>query len=336
MNKTKLIKFKSYLTYSKKFLTYYHIKFFLSSIRAFVINSIHLDNPFRLLKKRKNGISVLLPTQNEELIVKISILSFLDFADEIIVVDNGSVDNTKEIIRDLAEKYPKIKFFDKPELPDLNHNRQFALKQSQYRWICRFDSDFVAYTNGKNNILKLRKKLLNMPRSIIPKVIGLNYVNIGGDFWHTQVRYFNTKINVIEGPRLSIYEYFPLFTFFRFGRREYGSFQFFMNNIIVKPIFFMHCMIKSKVNLFLRSERTNWREFGKFRKYPTLFSYIKNRMEEKYHTTNIKNAIEIFLKEEIYKREYYIEYDPKKYLPYPSLIAKEMEKENVFRISKFF
>ena len=127
---------KSFLNYIKSFSSINKLKSLFVSIQSFATNFLRSPNPFSLFKKRKKGISVLLPTQNEEKIIKLSILSFLDFADEIIVVDNGSIDNTKEIIKDMAKKYPKIKFFDKPELPDLYHNREFAFKKSQYRWIC--------------------------------------------------------------------------------------------------------------------------------------------------------------------------------------------------------
>lgn len=329
---------KSIIKFFKKLLRFYSIKFLLNSIRSFVVCIFDYDRPLRIFKKRKNGISVLLPTQNEEKIVKLSILSFLDFADEIIIVDNGSIDKTKEIVSELAIKYAKIKFFDKPELGELFENRQYALRKSNYRWICRFDSDYVAYTDGKNNILKLRRFLLNLPRGFRPKVISLSHINIGGDFWHIRIRDFvvKKKNEIYKGPEKRIYEYFPFFTFSRFGRREYGSFQIFMKNIVIKTIYFMHCTIKSDLFYFLRSERSNWREVGNYRKFPTLISYIKSIIKEKYNTTNIKDAFQKFLKNEIYNKNNYIKYDPNKLLPYPKLISKEMEREDIFRINEFF
>jgi glycosyltransferase involved in cell wall biosynthesis len=52
-------------------------------------------------QKRKEGISVLIACQNEEATLALCVISFLDFADEIILVDNGSTDRSKEIARDL-------------------------------------------------------------------------------------------------------------------------------------------------------------------------------------------------------------------------------------------
>ncbi len=320
------------LKFVKKQLVLSNLEVLLVSLRSFVINILITLKPYKIFKRRKNGISVLLPTQNEDKIVKLSILSLIDFADEIIVVDNGSIDNTKIIVKKLSQKYSKIKFFDKPSMPDLYQNRQFALMLSKYRWVCRFDSDFVAYTEGSNNIRNLRNYLLKLPRSFIPKAIGLKYINIGIDFWHSPITYFNEEIKILGGPRLSIYEYFPLFTFTRFGRREYGSFDMLMNKIFINTVFFMHCIIKSELNLFLRAERTNWRANGDFKQFPTLISYLKETMKKKYKTESLKKALKLFLKNEIYNINNYRKYDPKQYLDYPELIKKEMKKENIFKL----
>lgn len=327
---------KSFKGYLKKIVSVYSLKFFLNSVRGFIIDVLRNGNILKRLKPRKNGISVLLPTQNEEQMVKLSILSLLDFADEIIIVDNGSIDNTKKIIQELVNQFQKVKFYDKPELSDLHHNRQFALTKSKYRWICRFDSDYVAYTSGKNNIQKLRRYLLNLPRSFLPKVINLYKVNIDGDFWHVRVDKFSSTGKVIRGPEPRIYEFFPFLAFTRFGRREYVSFQEFLHNIILKTVFYMHCTIKSSFNLFLRSERTNWRELGDFKKYPTLLSYIRHKIKKKYHTEDLKGAVSQYVENKIFNEKNYIKYDVEKYLPYPSLILKEMENGNVFRIEDYF
>ena len=67
--------------------------------------------------ERQNGISVLIACQNEEALIALCIRSFLAFGDELIVVDNGSTDRSKEIIQSLQSLYPeKIKFFDVPAL----------------------------------------------------------------------------------------------------------------------------------------------------------------------------------------------------------------------------
>ena len=53
---------------------------------------------------RKRGISLLVPTQNAESTVELCLKSFMDFSDEMIVVDNGSTDNTISIVKNIAQK----------------------------------------------------------------------------------------------------------------------------------------------------------------------------------------------------------------------------------------
>jgi len=304
----------------------YHIDYILCSIKSSTINIIH--NYKTVFKRRENGISVLLPTQNEETIIKLTILSFLDFADEIIVVDNGSIDNTKEIIKEIANQYSKVVFYDKPELRDLFENRRFALGKSKYRWVCRFDSDFVAYTSGTNNIMKLRKFLLNLPKKKLrPKIILLSKVNIDKDFYHTKIydSLSDKKLEVIRGAYHKIYEYFPLLTFQRFKSVEIGTFRNLMKKIILKTIYYMHCTIKSNLYLFLRSGRPYWRKIGDYKKYPTIKSYMLDIIKEKYGTNDFNEACKIFMKNREDK-DIYIEYKIDKYLPYPEIIKKELKK----------
>ncbi|MFX0132105.1 MAG: glycosyltransferase family 2 protein [Candidatus Hodarchaeota archaeon] len=303
-----------------------NLRLFILSSREFILDIFSSRTFLSRFRKKKNGISVLLPTQNEELMVKTSILSFLDFADEIIVVDNGSEDNTKEIIKELAKKFQKIRFFDKPGIQTLFQNRQFAFRKSKYRWICRFDSDFVAY----NHIKELRKILLEFPRGILPKVISIPRVNVSKDFYNTKTIYFlngkKVKGNVITLPEKKIYEYFPLMCFMRFKRREIVSFQEFMKEIVLRRVYYMHCDIKSSFNSFMRSERPNWRNLENFKKYPTLKSYILDIIKEKYGTSDLRTACKIYTKNEIENEDNYIPYNPNKYLPYPELVEELMIK----------
>lgn len=292
---------------------------------------------------RKNGISVLIPTQNEEEIVSLCLLSFLEFGDELIVVDNGSTDRTKEIVQDIQSAHPaKIKFFDRPELPDLYHNRQFAFSQSVYRWVIRADADYVAYTDGKYDIRKFREKLLATRAGPIPKIYAVPQANITGDFWHTGIdhntmalgkndpgRYVPPPVSV---PMVRVYEVFPGFKFQRVGRGEGTTFNYLMRFVkrkLAHPLW-MHCTLKSSVNLLFRSERTNWRELGDFVTYPTLESYIRSVILQKYGTIDIDEAAEIYLKD--FCLPFLQPYDPEKFFPYPDLVQKQIAINPIYQI----
>ncbi len=295
--------------------------------------------------KRKNGISVLIASQNEEALIGLCIRSFLDFGDELIIVDNGSTDRSKEIIQALKAKHPKkIKFYDVPNLPDLHHNRQYALSKSSYRWIVRADADFVAYTDGEYNIVHLREHLLK-DTNPWPTVYGAPLPNVSGDFWHTGQerppeglgpndpgRYIPPPITQ---PTLRIYKVFPGFRFKRIGRWEGTTFNRFLRIIRVelKRPLWMHCNLKSDLNHLYRSERTNWRELGDFKTYPTLDSYIRSILQKKYGTNNINLAAELYMQKNVFP--FLQPYDPDKYYPYPLLVQKQMQRNSIYKLESF-
>lgn len=292
--------------------------------------------------RRKPGISVLIPTQNEEAVVEACVRSFLSFGDELIVVDNGSTDRTKEIVGDLAAEHPqKIKFFDKPELPDLYHNRAFALRQSQHAWIVRADSDYVCYTSGEYSILNLRDWLLNRRSPIWPTAVAVPQVNVSCDFEHTGqelAREGGYRANperaylppVMSFPMLRFYHWFPGFDFVRIGRREYARFQRFMWRHQWPHPVWMHCNIKSDHNYLFRSERTNWRELGDFERYPTLESYVADVIGEKYGTNDYNKASQAYLRKHVFP--YLERYLPDAHYPYPDLVQEQIAQNPIYRI----
>lgn len=293
---------------------------------------------------RKNGISVLLPTQNEEDLVEISIRSFIDFADEIIVVDNGSTDGTKPVVRDLASTYcQKVRFFDCPHLVDLYENRQFAFEQSRYRWVVRGDSDYVAYNDGEFSILKFREHLLTQERSEIPKVFSIPQPNLTGDFWHTGVESDNLTLPPSAPGRyvpppytpshmMRVFEVFPGFRFERLGRWEGVRFQDKLRSLAIpltSPVW-MHCNVKSARSYLMRSERTNWRELGDFQTYPCLMSYVKSRIGRKYGTNDLDEAAGLHFENNILP--FLQRYDPERWYPYPQLVTRRMKEAANYRI----
>ncbi|MCA9982353.1 MAG: glycosyltransferase family 2 protein, partial [Anaerolineales bacterium] len=253
------------------------------------------------------------------------------------VVDNGSTDRTKEIVQDMVTQYPqKIKFFDVPELPDLHHNRQYALERASYRWIVRADSDYVAYTSGKYDIMKFRERLLAEKRRLYPLVFSVPAVNISGDFGHTGLAEREGGFGVgalgwyvpppITMPNLRIYEYFPGFKFQRHGRWEATSFSRLLHYVSIElpdPLW-MHCNLKSNLNYLYRSERTNWRQLGDYKQFPTLDDYMAYIVPIKYGTDDLVEAAQQYLRQNLYP--FLQPYDANAYYPYPELVREQMAK----------
>ncbi|MCA9297398.1 MAG: glycosyltransferase [Phycisphaerales bacterium] len=294
-----------------------------------------------MANRRKPGISVLVATQNEEATVSACIRSFLDFADELIVVDNGSTDRTKEIILDLVAANPrKIQFHDAPDLPDLHHNRQYAFERSSHEWILRADSDYIAYTSGERDIMIFRDWLLKRRRTLRPEGIYVPQVNVSCDYWHTGAP---LKPGGMQGnldrwylsppwskPMLRFFRHFPGFRFQRRGRWEGVRFQPLIRRVIWPEPIWMHCTIKPDLHHFFRSERTNWREKGDFERYPTLQGYIEEVVMEKYGVSDLETAASMYMSRHVLP--YLIPYDEKEFGPYPELVRDLMAREPHYRV----
>ena len=63
---------------------------------------------FSLDHPKKPGISLCMIAKNEELLIANAINSVKEIVSEIIVVDTGSTDNTKEIARNLGATFIKV------------------------------------------------------------------------------------------------------------------------------------------------------------------------------------------------------------------------------------
>lgn len=81
------------------------------------------------------NISVLIITLNEE-VHMYELLSDLDFADEVIVVDSFSTDRTKEI----CESFKNVKFIQN-KFENYTSQRNFAIDKARNNWILFIDAD---------------------------------------------------------------------------------------------------------------------------------------------------------------------------------------------------
>ncbi len=94
-----------------------------------------------------NKISVALATYNESENIKKCLESVKDFADEVIVVDGESLDDTSKIAKSLGAHV-----ITKPNNKNFHINKQIAIDACKFQWILQLDADEVVSSKLKKEI----------------------------------------------------------------------------------------------------------------------------------------------------------------------------------------
>lgn len=119
-------------------------------------------------------LSIIVPVYNIENYIDKCLNSLVkqtmkDF--EVIVVNDGSPDNSEKIIKKYEEKYPKIIKYYKKKNGGLSSARNYGIKKARGEYICFLDGDdYVEKTTYKKMYDKISKNNLDMV------ICDLNYV----------------------------------------------------------------------------------------------------------------------------------------------------------------
>ena len=140
-------------------------------------------------------LSVLICTKNEEDFIELCLDHLIPHVDEIIIVDNGSTDRTKEI----ASKYDTVKIFDYPETINMAEVRNFSLSKATGDWFLQCDADEIYPASEMRKI----REFIETTDAISARVHYKNLAWRSGyaqeDFGHYPDRLY--KREVVEGYR---------------------------------------------------------------------------------------------------------------------------------------
>ncbi|MCI1958912.1 MAG: glycosyltransferase family 2 protein [Clostridia bacterium] len=100
-------------------------------------------------------ISACLIVKNEEKILARCLDSLKEIADELIIVDTGSDDGTKQIALSYTDKVYDFKWED-----DFSSARNFSFSKSSMEYIYTADADEVIDTENRRKFIKLKQSLL--------------------------------------------------------------------------------------------------------------------------------------------------------------------------------
>lgn len=137
-----------------------------------------------------NKISVVIITFNEEVNIERCLKSVENIADEIIILDSYSTDNTKNI----CSKYDKVIFHERG-WENYSASKNWGNSLTTHDWILSLDADEAISLKLEKSILTLKTKGLQTAKfNRITNYCG-HWVKFGGWYPDTKTRIFNKNSN---------------------------------------------------------------------------------------------------------------------------------------------
>jgi glycosyltransferase involved in cell wall biosynthesis len=133
-------------------------------------------------------ISVVIICKNEEDTIGRCLQSLHDFTDDIVVLDNGSTDSTKEIIKKNNARLVEDSW------EGFGKTKNKATAMAKYDWVLNLDADEAVDEELKNSLLNLKLSNEEEVFSIrFKNFLGDRYLRFGEWGADTHIRIFNRK-----------------------------------------------------------------------------------------------------------------------------------------------
>lgn len=266
-------------------------------------------------KYRPKGISVMMTVKDEEDWIEKSIRSISVLADDVVVVDNGSSDETPTILSRLERQTAgKLRVF-KFEREDYCAAVNFTLAQTKYRWVLRWHGDFIARTTGDSAMSKLveRSRSLDKNRYFC---IWIGPISLDGDLFH-QIPQREVELEPL------VFTYSPSIRYEQIGRFEVLQVPWYYKRLEWRDLFFFHMRyVKPAQRILYRFFWTEWMGLPDRSRFPTLDSFVKHRIQEVYGTSDLTEATRQRIRD--LGREL-VPYDRARFGDYPDIIHDDVE-----------
>jgi glycosyltransferase involved in cell wall biosynthesis len=287
---------------------------------------------------RPKGVSALVRVRGEEEWIEPSLLSIQEFADEILVLDNGASPQTQEVLERLRGPLHDLLQFETCHNLNLYQLSNLGLEKARFRWVVRWDADFVAHTSGKGDIRNLRRYLFELDHRRY-YLLYLTATELAGDLFHQfpdlrirrdgQVhtasrwaRYVpvhrNLKVSGAPSPDQLLREGSRLKM-----TKESLKVPKFYQIIRCSEVTYFHVNVKSAWHTLQRHFWLEWLGQGNFRTYPTLKSYTLAQIQNLWGFSSPEEAAQYFMTLYCQKLE---TYDSEPSGPYPELLQPFLTK----------
>lgn len=256
---------------------------------SFLGNIFHI---FRTIPKKKFGISVMIRVKNEEDFIALSLKSLNGFADEVVIIDNGSTDNTYKEIEEVKNQLNYKLIIKYNESSDICRISNEALSLTSYKWLFRWDGDFIAHTSGERDITKLREYLFSLNQNNFYLIYPLT-ISFAGDLFHVQ------KNKELHSENY-IHTYHTSLKYVKRGKFEVLKVPLFYKIKRVNRIHFVHIgTAKSLERLIYRFFWLHWLRENNEGKYSSIDTFIKKELKEKWNSHDIDSVAKGIFKDEI-------------------------------------
>lgn len=259
---------------------------------------------------RPNGISALVRVRGEEEWIEPCMLSIREFADEILVLDNGASPQTQNTLHRLRDSLGECLRLERWPHLDLFQVSNLGLEKARYRWIIRWDADFVAHTSGTGDIRNLRRYLLELDR----RRYYLAYVaaaEVAGDLFHQfpdlrvrvdgqvhtashRARYMPVRQTLIRPAMASPDRVLRRGHTLRITLESLRVPKFYQI-LRWQEVAYFHVNVKSARQTLLRHFWLEWLGQGNFRAFPTLESYALAQIRNRWVLSDPEEAAHHFM-----------------------------------------